>query len=75
MGFEDIEKLRKNREIKTTHNNGYNSALLPNFKQKQLTRFRLISTLDKSGGFIHAEIIAETVVCNVRKTEFCKWEK
>ena len=62
MGFEDIEKLRKNREIKTTHNNGYNSALLPNFKQKQLTRFRLISTLDKSGGFIHAEIIAETVV-------------
>jgi hypothetical protein len=54
MGFEDIEKLRKNREIKTTHNNGYNSALLPNFKQKQLTRFRLISTLDYSvfGGVI-----------------------
>ena len=67
MGFEDIEKLRKNREIKTTHNNGYNSALLPNFIQKQLTRFRLISTLDKSGGFIHAEIIAETVVCHLRK--------
>ena len=25
MGFEDIEKLRKNREIKTTHNNGYSA--------------------------------------------------
>ena len=51
-------------QIKTIANNGYNSALLPNFKQKQLTRFRLISTLDKSGGFIHAEIIAETVSQN-----------